>query len=91
MSTGSAVGKTDMPGDLDTTSLEQAVTEIWCDILDLPVTKPSEDFMASGGDSIQLLRLISRVQSEFGTELSLVEFLKEPTVESVVAAIAAQA
>jgi acyl carrier protein len=80
-----------MPRDLDTASLEQAVAEIWCDILDLTVTKPGEDFMASGGDSIQLLQLISRVQSEFGMELSLVEFLKEPTVESVVAAIAAQA
>lgn len=79
-----------MPRELDTTSLEQAVTQIWCEILDLPAAELGEDFIASGGDSIQLLQLISRVKSEFGTKLSLVEFLKEPTTESVVAAIAAQ-
>jgi len=65
-------------------SVEQVVTKIWCEVLDVPTCEPDENFITSGGDSVQLLELLARVRDQFGVELSLVTFLKEPTIASVI-------
>ncbi|MEN3608979.1 non-ribosomal peptide synthetase [Plantactinospora sp. ZYX-F-223] len=41
---------------------------------------PDDDFFELGGDSIQAIRLLSRVREEFGAEIPLSDFLREPTL-----------
>jgi len=88
LAAGPGTGRTAATGG-SRVSLEQAVTRIWCEVLELPASELGEDFMASGGDSVQLLQLLARVKEDFGVELPLLAFLSEPTIESIVDRIAA--
>ncbi|XKK38596.1 acyl carrier protein [Nocardiopsis sp. ARC36] len=44
------------------------------------VVGPDQDFFELGGDSLQLIRLVSVVQETFGVEIDAVRFFEEPTV-----------
>lgn len=65
------------------TPTETVLTRIWADLL--PVEEPGirHDFFASGGHSLLVMRLLSRVVTEFGVEIQLQDFLAGPTVEAL--------
>ncbi|CAL9608538.1 Dimodular nonribosomal peptide synthase [Nocardiopsis dassonvillei] len=44
---------------------------------------PDQDFFRSGGDSLTALRLITRVRSQYGVELSVRDFFADPTVRGL--------
>jgi nonribosomal peptide synthetase protein BlmVIII len=66
------------------------VTGILCEVLGAESFPVDEDFFALGANSLQALRLLSRLRSAFGVVLSPSEFFDDPTVAGVAAAIDAQ-
>ncbi|MFD5463744.1 amino acid adenylation domain-containing protein [Kitasatospora sp. NPDC127059] len=71
------------PGEAPRTATEIAVAAVWCRVLGVPSADLHGNFMASGGDSIRLLELLSALQDGFGVELDLVEVLAAPTVATM--------
>ncbi|MFD6909045.1 amino acid adenylation domain-containing protein [Streptomyces sp. NPDC060077] len=65
------------------TPTETALIRIWTELL--PVEEPGirHDFFESGGHSLLVMRLLSRIGAEFGVEIALQDFLAGPTVEAV--------
>ena len=71
------------------TSLPQEVgvqvIELWRELLgrQLPVDLDS-NFLTLGGDSLQAVQMISLIQRRFGRQVSLGDFVREPTVSNLV-------
>ncbi|MCP3804329.1 amino acid adenylation domain-containing protein [Allokutzneria sp. A3M-2-11 16] len=59
---------------------EQALAELWAEVLKIDKVGAHDDFFALGGDSIASLRLMSRVRRAFGVDLSPRELFEGPTV-----------
>ncbi len=59
---------------------EQLLQRIWADVLPTPVTDRTAHFFAVGGDSLAVMELIVRVQSQTGVELDLSDVIKSPTI-----------
>lgn len=59
---------------------EQALAEVWTQLLLTDVVAVEDDFFDLGGDSLQILRLISRVSRAFGVVLSPQDVFDAPTV-----------
>jgi amino acid adenylation domain-containing protein len=72
------------------TPTEEQVAGILGEILGEEAVPVDEDFFALGANSLQALRLLSRVRSEFGVMLSPRELFDDPTVAGVAAAIDTQ-
>ncbi|MFC6338666.1 non-ribosomal peptide synthetase [Pseudomonas karstica] len=65
---------------------EQSIAAIWQDVLSLPQVGLHDDFFESGGDSIRVINLISRVQKAFpANRVSIMAFYQAPTVLGLVA------
>ncbi|MFB8235605.1 amino acid adenylation domain-containing protein [Kitasatospora purpeofusca] len=70
-------------GDAPNTPTERAVADVWCRVLGIPSARLHSNFIASGGDSIQLLTLLAELQADLGVELDLLEILAAPTVATM--------
>ncbi|WP_430412121.1 amino acid adenylation domain-containing protein [Kordia sp.] len=71
---------------LNTTQVEKGVTDIFEKILgERP--KLQENFFELGGDSLNALRLLSIIQKQYKTELSLEVFMANSTVEAIITRI----
>jgi amino acid adenylation domain-containing protein/non-ribosomal peptide synthase protein (TIGR01720 family) len=62
------------------TPTEQALAEIWAEVLDLDRVGVEDDFFALGGDSVQGVRALSRIRAALGVELSARAVFDAPTV-----------
>lgn len=60
--------------------IEQAIIDIWLDILDVERIGVHDNFFLLGGDSLLATMVIARVRSLFSTALSLDSIFREPTV-----------
>jgi amino acid adenylation domain-containing protein len=71
------------------TPTERAVAEIWRGILRLPadLTDVNGSFFALGGNSLQLIQLLSRIKERFGQSLDMREVFLSPTAGQLAAAI----
>jgi amino acid adenylation domain-containing protein len=65
--------------------LEQRLVRCWQEVLGRPVVGTKDDFFELGGHSLLAVRLITRVEREFGRRLSLSTLLQGPTVERMAA------
>lgn len=74
----------------DRTPTQQAVAEIVEEILGVAGARVDEDLFALGGNSLQVLRVLSRVRSSFGVVLTPQEFFENPTIAGIATAIDAQ-
>jgi nonribosomal peptide synthetase DhbF len=72
-------------------STEQTLREIWCDVLGLWDIDLDDNFFDLGGHSFLAIQAISRVREIFGVELSLVDFLEAPTARGQARAVALRA
>lgn len=61
------------------TTLAQRLKTVWEKILERELNIPTDDFFASGGNSLQVLELASHIYREFGCLVSLSDILKGPT------------
>lgn len=65
------------------TETEKRVVEIWKKIIDVNKISVTDSFMNIGGNSLNILNLISNIYNEFNVELSLEDLFNESTVEVI--------
>ncbi|PWW67055.1 non-ribosomal peptide synthase protein (TIGR01720 family)/amino acid adenylation domain-containing protein [Actinokineospora spheciospongiae] len=65
-----ASGTRRVTGDLARTDLERTIAGVWADVLGVDAVGAHEDFLAVGGDSVQAFRVLARLRSALGVELS---------------------
>lgn len=63
--------------------LEEALGDIWCELLALPQVGADDNFFDLGGHSLLATRLASRVRARFGVSLSVRSVFEEPTVRQL--------
>jgi acyl carrier protein len=59
---------------------ESRLARIWAELLELEEVGVQDPFLELGGDSLLATQVISRVQQQFGTHLTVRELLAAPTV-----------
>jgi amino acid adenylation domain-containing protein len=69
------------------TAAEQAIAEMWTELLRVQAVQRSDDFFALGGDSILSVRFLNRVRQRFQVELPLREFFADATLSQVASII----
>jgi amino acid adenylation domain-containing protein len=77
------------PADVRT-PLQRDVSAIVCDILGRDGIAVDDDLFAVGGNSLQVLRILSRVRAAYGVVLAPQDFFDDPTVDGICAAISAE-
>jgi len=65
------------------TPIELQLAEIWAQVLGIDQIGIHDDFFELGGDSLRVMQLIFRVESVFKVRVSLLEFFKAPTIQSL--------
>jgi amino acid adenylation domain-containing protein len=69
------------------TPVEQAVAEIWAQVLGLPKVGVEDDFFALGGHSLLATQVVAQVRSDFAVELPLHSLFTCPTVTTLASEI----
>ncbi|MGH8900460.1 MAG: AMP-binding protein [Egibacteraceae bacterium] len=67
--------------------LEEAVAEIWRELLGVASVGRHADLFSLGGDSLLATRLISRVRARLGVRVALGAFFETPTIAGLAAAV----
>ncbi|MEU8971085.1 amino acid adenylation domain-containing protein [Streptomyces monashensis] len=70
-----------------TDPLEQRIAAIWAQILDLavPAVPRERHFFELGGDSLTMVRVLSRLRRETGADVGMQDFFRNPTVARLAA------
>ncbi|WP_375771706.1 amino acid adenylation domain-containing protein [Archangium gephyra] len=68
-------------------TLELRMLRLWSDVLNLPHIKPEDDFFMLGGDSILAMRLLGRMEEEFGVPVPLATIFQAPILKQTVDAL----
>jgi FkbH-like protein len=68
--------------------VEEALVNIWSDVLGVEPVGMRDNFFDFGGQSLRATRVLTRVRAELGVELSLTALFKTPTIEAMAAEIA---
>lgn len=71
---------------LPSSYLEKQVATIWADVLGTDEVPVDKDFFQLGGNSLQSIRIIARCR-DIGCKLTPEQFLRNPTVESLVSSL----
>lgn len=69
------------------TPTEESIASIFSEVLALPEVGAEENFFYAGGNSLQAMRVVSRVNRKFGIKLSVRTMYGNPTVRAVSAAV----
>ncbi len=64
---------------------EEALAGIWSEVLRLPEVSTDDSFFDLGGHSLLLARVRARIAARLGRELTMLELLEHPTIESLAA------
>ncbi|AXB42529.1 non-ribosomal peptide synthetase [Amycolatopsis albispora] len=60
------------------TPVEEVLTEVFADVLEVPRVRPDDDFFALGGDSLRATRLVARANELLGSRILLRDLLSGP-------------
>ncbi|MBV9792198.1 MAG: amino acid adenylation domain-containing protein [Chloroflexi bacterium] len=63
--------------------VELKLVQIWEEVLNVKPIGAHDNFFDLGGHSLLVVRLMSRIQEEFGRELSLATIFQQPTIEAL--------
>ncbi|SHO53570.1 non-ribosomal peptide synthetase [Anaerocolumna xylanovorans] len=77
----------DSLGKSEDKDIEERLKSIWSEVLALEKGKDfraDEEFTVLGGDSLQSLTMLLRVNKEFNTQVLFEEFIENPTIERLV-------
>ncbi|GAB1509018.1 amino acid adenylation domain-containing protein [Actinophytocola sp. KF-1] len=66
--------------DRPTTAAERRLAAVFAEVLDLPAVGVHDNFFALGGHSMAAMRLVGRVRSEFGVDVTIRDVFEAPTV-----------
>ena len=72
------------------TPTEEILSQIWCEVLNIPTVAVDLDFFALGGHSLQALRCLRLIRQRLDVELSIRDFFKMPTIALLARQIEAQ-
>ena len=61
-------------------ALERQLAQIWSEILDVESVGVKDNFFALGGHSLLAVRLMAKIQQEFGKSLPLATLFQSPTI-----------
>ncbi len=67
--------------------LEAAVAQVWRDLLAVSDVNPDDDFFELGGDSLRAVEMLAMVDEILLTLVDFPDFLEEPTVAGLAAAV----
>jgi len=73
-------GPAGQPGLGPRTPVEQAVAELWREILRVPQPRPEDHFFEQGGHSLSAARLVSAVREVFQVDLPIRDLFEAPTL-----------
>lgn len=65
------------------TQTQMVVTKIWQDVLGVTEIDLEQDFVSLGGRSFAAMRILSRIEAEFGKRIPLVDFVRSPTIPAL--------
>lgn len=65
------------------TNIEKLVSDIWCDVLNLPAISIYDNFFEIGGHSLSAVQIMARLEKETGHRLPLASLFESPTIESL--------
>lgn len=65
------------------TPIEESLTRIWREILELPRVGIKDNFFELGGHSLLATRVISRIRDEFNVDLPVRRMFETPTIEAL--------
>jgi amino acid adenylation domain-containing protein len=63
------------------TAVEEALSQIWCDVLGLPSVGVTDDFFELGGHSVAAVRVVARIEELWGRIVPISELLEDRTIE----------
>ena len=63
--------------------LRAEIAEVWAEVLQRERVSPTDNFLALGGDSLQAIRIIGRVEEFAGVHLSVRGLLETRTVDEM--------
>ncbi|EOS96351.1 amino acid adenylation domain-containing protein [Erwinia tracheiphila] len=69
------------------TNVEKTIGEIWCSVMKWQQVWATEDFFASGGNSLTAVALINRINKTFAIRLPLQTIFQTPTVSGLASAV----
>ncbi len=69
---------------------EEAIAEVWTELLGSPPAHSGADFFEAGGDSLLGLRFLARVEKRYGIRLDVSMLASSPTPEALAAALASE-
>jgi len=76
--------------DLKIRETERAIAKLWTEILQTTgLAKPTDNFFALGGSSIDMVMLLFRIQEEFSIELTDGEIFQAPSLREMATLVAA--
>lgn len=82
------------PAQADTATelndIETRLARIWCDLLGVDSVPPDANFFDLGGHSLLTIRMLSRIQNEFGRRLSVASAYRAPTLRALARSLAAE-
>jgi acyl transferase domain-containing protein/NADPH:quinone reductase-like Zn-dependent oxidoreductase/thioesterase domain-containing protein len=67
--------------------IERRLKELYAQILGVENVGPRDDFFELGGHSLLAVRLLTRIEKEFGKAIPLAELFQSPTIEHLAAAL----
>lgn len=65
-------------------TMETAVAAFWCEALRYNEIGIHDDFFDLGGDSIRMVRILSKIWKHYGVDISIEVFFDNPTIVSLV-------
>ncbi|GAB7044444.1 MULTISPECIES: non-ribosomal peptide synthetase [Catenuloplanes] len=71
---------TGAPAVLARTPVEERLSALWREVLNLPEVGVHDNFFALGGHSLNAARLIARIRTAFGADVTLRDLFAAPTV-----------
>ena len=72
-------------------ALEEALVEIWADVLGRPEVGVHDDFFALGGYSLMATRVLARIEDRTGARLPIALLFEHPTIAGLATAIRSRA
>jgi acyl transferase domain-containing protein/thioesterase domain-containing protein/acyl carrier protein len=64
-------------------TIEQRLATMWSQILGIKTIRPDDDFFELGGHSLLLVRLASRIETEFKKQIPLSSLFQAPTIAKI--------
>lgn len=75
------------PADLPATAIEQAIADLWCDLLGMDAVGRHDNFFDLGGHSLLAVQFTNRLRRKTGRTLPLAAMLGQPTVAGLAATL----